>query len=553
MSAKSTPTKASDLLVAALEAEGVTRVFAVPGEENLDVLESLRTSSIELVLTRHEQGAAFMAATYGRLTGKAGVCMATLGPGATNFATPAAYAHLGGMPLIMITGQKPIKKSKQGQFQIIDVVGLFDPICKMSKQIVHGNTIPALIREAFRVAEEERPGAVLLELPEDIAAEATDAPVLQPHQRHYAVADHTVLQEAAELIRSAKMPLLLLGAGANRKDARKALSRFVADTQIPFFDTQMGKGVIDERSELFMGTAALSDGDYLHCAIDRADLIINVGHDVVEKPPFFMEEGGTKVIHVNYKAAQVDQVYFPQIEVVGDLAKSITRLAEILDGPLEFDDSYFRLVRKETEKHTSEGADDPRFPIIPQRIVADTRKVMGDSDIIALDNGIYKIWYARNYKAYEPNTVLLDNALATMGAGLPSAMMAAMQYPDRRVMAICGDGGFMMNSQELETAVRLGLNLVVTVLNDSSYGMIRWKQAHAGFDDWGLEFNNPDFVQYANSYGANGHRVERTEELVPTFEAAFASGGVHLIDVPVDYSENQRVLIEELEAKVCLI
>ncbi|WP_226689515.1 acetolactate synthase large subunit [Ruegeria arenilitoris] len=553
MSAKSTPTKASDLLVAALEAEGVTRVFAVPGEENLDVLESLRTSSIELVLTRHEQGAAFMAATYGRLTGKAGVCMATLGPGATNFATPAAYAHLGGMPLIMITGQKPIKKSKQGQFQIIDVVGLFDPICKMSKQIVHGNTIPALIREAFRVAEEERPGAVLLELPEDIAAEATDAPVLQPHPRHYAVADHTVLQEAAELIRSAKMPLLLLGAGANRKDARKALSRFVADTQIPFFDTQMGKGVIDERSELFMGTAALSDGDYLHCAIDRAELIINVGHDVVEKPPFFMEEGGTKVIHVNYKAAQVDQVYFPQIEVVGDLAKSITRLAEILDGPLEFDDSYFRLVREETEKHTSEGADDPRFPIIPQRIVADTRKVMGDSDIIALDNGIYKIWYARNYKAYEPNTVLLDNALATMGAGLPSAMMAAMQYPDRRVMAICGDGGFMMNSQELETAVRLGLNLVVTVLNDSSYGMIRWKQAHAGFDDWGLEFNNPDFVQYANSYGATGHRVERTEDLVPTFEAAFASGGVHLIDVPVDYSENQRVLIEELEAKVCLI
>ncbi|WP_170362603.1 acetolactate synthase large subunit [Ruegeria arenilitoris] len=553
MSAKSTPTKASDLLVAALEAEGVTRVFAVPGEENLDVLESLRTSSIELVLTRHEQGAAFMAATYGRLTGKAGVCMATLGPGATNFATPAAYAHLGGMPLIMITGQKPIKKSKQGQFQIIDVVGLFDPICKMSKQIVHGNTIPALIREAFRVAEEERPGAVLLELPEDIAAEATDAPVLRPHPRHYAVADHTVLQEAAELIRSAKMPLLLLGAGANRKDARKALSRFVADTQIPFFDTQMGKGVIDERSELFMGTAALSDGDYLHCAIDRADLIINVGHDVVEKPPFFMEEGGTKVIHVNYKAAKVDQVYFPQIEVVGDLAKSITRLAEILDGPLEFDDSYFRLVREETEKHTSEGADDPRFPIIPQRIVADTRKVMGDSDIIALDNGIYKIWYARNYKAYEPNTVLLDNALATMGAGLPSAMMAAMQYPDRRVMAICGDGGFMMNSQELETAVRLGLNLVVTVLNDSSYGMIRWKQAHAGFDDWGLEFDNPDFVQYANSYGATGHRIERTEDLVPTFEAAFASGGVHLIDVPVDYSENQRVLIEELEAKVCLI
>lgn len=546
-------TKASDLLVAALEAEGVEYVFAVPGEENLDVLESLRTSKIELVLTRHEQGAAFMAATYGRLTGKAGVCMATLGPGATNFATPAAYAHLGGMPLVMITGQKPIKKSKQGQFQIIDVVGLFDPICKMSKQIVHGNTIPSLIREAFRVAQEERPGAVLLELPEDIAAEDTTELVLQPHPRYYAVAGDTVLNEAAEMIRSAKMPLLLLGAGANRKHARSALSEFVNDTQIPFFDTQMGKGVVDERSDLFLGTAALSDGDYLHCAIERADLIINVGHDVVEKPPFFMKEGGTKVIHVNYKAAQVDQVYFPQVEVVGDLAQSIERLGDKLGGPLDFDRSYFERVKQETDVHISAGADDPRFPVIPQRFVADTRKVMRDCDIIALDNGIYKIWYARNYQAYQPNTVLLDNALATMGAGLPSAMMAAKLYPDRRVMAICGDGGFMMNSQEVETAVRLGLNLVVTVLNDSSYGMIRWKQSHAGFEDWGLEFKNPDFVQYARSYGATGHRVERTEDLVPTFEQAFAAGGVHLIDVPVDYSENQRVLIDELAEKVCLI
>lgn len=547
------PIKASDLFVAALEAEGVEYIFAVPGEENLDLLESLRTSSIELVLTRHEQGAGFMAATYGRLTGKAGVCMATLGPGATNLATPAAYAHLGAMPLIMITGQKPIKSSKQAQFQIIDVVGLFDPICKMSKQIVHGNTIPSLVREAFRVAEEERPGAVLLELPEDIAEEDTTAPVLEPHARHYAVADDKVLDEAAQMITDARMPLVLVGAGANRKQARIALSDFVQKAKIPFFNTQMGKGVIDERSDLFLGTAALSDGDYVHCAVERADLIINVGHDVVEKPPFFMEQGGKKVIHVNYKSAQVDQVYFPQVEVVGDIARSLTRLGEKLGGSVTVDDSYFNMVRGEIESHTSELCDDDRFPIIPQRFVADTRKVMGDKDIIALDNGIYKLWYARNYKAYEPNTVLLDNALATMGAGLPSAMMAAMLNPDRRVMAICGDGGFMMNSQELETAVRQGLNLVVTILNDNSYGMIRWKQADAGFGDWGLEFNNPDFIQYANSYGATGHRIERTEDLVPTFEAAFKAGGVHLIDVPVDYSENKRVLIDELKEKVCLI
>jgi acetolactate synthase-1/2/3 large subunit len=545
--------KASDLFVRALEAEGVEYIFAVPGEENLDMVESLRTSSINLILNRHEQGAGFMAATYGRLTGKAGVCMATLGPGATNLTTPAAYAHLGGMPMVMITGQKPIKKSKQGMFQIINIVNLFAPICKMSKQIVHGNTIPSIVREAFRRAEEERPGAVLLELPEDIAAENTDAPILPPHVRHYAVADNTVLNEAVMLIKQAKMPLLLLGAGANRKHARKALSEFIRITGISFFSTQMGKGVVDERADTFLGTAALSSGDYLHCAIERADLIINVGHDVVEKPPFLMEQGGKKVIHVNYKSAQVDQVYFPQVEVVGDLAASVACLTEKLGGMLNCDHTYFKRIRAEVEMHISEGVNDPRFPVIPQRLVADTRHVMQDKDIIALDNGIYKIWYARNYKAYHSNTVLLDNALATMGAGLPSAMMAAMLYPERRVMAICGDGGFMMISQELETAVRLKLNLVVTVLNDSSYGMIRWKQAGVGFQDWGLEFDNPDFVQYANSYGATGHRIEATEDLRLTFEKAFTAGGVHLVEVPVDYSENQKVLIDELAQKTCLL
>ena len=545
--------KASDLFVKALEAEGVQQIFAVPGEENLDLVESLRTSSIKLILTRHEQGAGFMAATYGRLTGKPGVCMATLGPGATNLTTPAAYAHLGGFPLIMITGQKPIKTSKQGQFQIIDIVNLFDPICKMSKQIVHGNTIPSLVREAFRLASEERPGAVLLELPEDIAEEPCDAPVIKPHARHYAEAGDAAIADAVDLITKAKMPLILVGAGANRKNARSAISEFIDTTGIPFFCTQMGKGVVDERSELFLGTAALSDNDYVHCAIDRADLIINFGHDVVEKPPFFMEDGGKKVIHINYKSAQVDQVYFPQVEVVGDLAASVTSLKTALDGRVKCDTSYFEKVHAEIEGHLSEGVDDPRFPVTPQRFVADTRKAMGDKDIIALDNGIYKIWYARNYKAYEPNTVLLDNALATMGAGLPSAMAAAALHPDRRIMAICGDGGFMMNSQELETAIRMKLNLVVLVLNDSSYGMIRWKQAALGFEDWGLEFKNPDFVKYAESYGATGHRITATDDLLPTFEKAFEAGGVHLIDLPVDYSENQKVLIDELAEKTCLI
>ena len=539
--------KASDLFVKALENEGVEFIFAVPGEENLDLLDSLRSSSIRLVLTRHEQGAAFMAATYGRLTGKVGVCMATLGPGATNFATPAAYAHLGAFPLLMITGQKPIKKSKQGQFQIIDVVGLFRPICKLSKQIVNGNTIPSIIREAFRIAEEERPGAVLLELPEDIAAEACDAPIIPPHPRFYAVASDPVISRVAELILKAKFPLILVGAGANRKHVRPALSDFIHKLNIPFFTTQMGKGVVDERSALFLGTAALSDDDYLHKYIHHADLIINIGHDVVEKPPFFMEADGQTVVHINYKAAQVDQVYFPQVEVIGDLELSISKLTESLLGKTHFDLSLFEQVKLEVEEKTTIGADDARFPLLHQRLVRDVRAVMGDADIIALDNGVYKIWFARNYCAHEPNTILLDNALATMGAGLPSAMMAALSHPEQRVMAICGDGGFMMNSQELETAIRLKLNLVVMVLNDGSYGMIRWKQAGAGMPDWGLEFGNPDFVKYAQSYGAHGHRVSSAENLIPTLEAAFKAGGVHLVDVPVDYSQNRRLLIDELK------
>ena len=543
--------KASDLFIAALEAEKVEYIFAVPGEENLDLLESLRTSSIELVLTRHEQGAGFMAATYGRLTGKAGVCLATLGPGATNLTTPAAYAALGAFPLVIITGQKPIKTSKQAQFQIVDVVSLFTPLCKASTQIVNGNRIPSLVREGFRLAQEERPGAVLLELPEDIAEEQTVEPVIPPHDRRYAVAGDAALDEAARRILAAQRPLLLIGAGANRRRASKALRKFVADTGFPFFDTQMGKGVVDEDNELYLGTAALSSGDYVHCAIEKADLIVNIGHDVVEKPPFFMEPGGQTVIHINYKAAEVDQVYFPQLEVIGDIAGSVERLGSRLDGKLQCDRGYYTALHREIASHISETSDDERFPMVPQRVVADVRSVMARDDIVALDNGIYKIWFARNYIAHEPGTILLDNALATMGAGLPSAMMAAMLSPGRRVLAVCGDGGFMMNSQELETAVRLGLNLVVLILNDAAYGMIRWKQDQLGFPDYGLTFSNPDFVTYAQSYGATGHHVERSADLVSVLNAAFEAGGVHLVDLPVDYSENKKVLIDELGAKVC--
>ena len=546
--------KATDLFVKALEHEGVEYIFGVPGEENLDFVESLRTSSIKLILTRHEQAAGFMAATYGRLTGKAGVCLATLGPGATNLVTAAAYAQLGAMPMMMITGQKPIKQSKQGRFQIVDIVSMMQPITKFAKQIVNVNTIPSLVREAFRVAEEERPGAVHLELPEDIAAEhAETANLFAVDISYRANVNKRDIKLAMEMIRKAKHPLLLIGAGANRKRIVGALRDFVDLTGIPFFNTQMGKGVIGGYHPLFLGTAALSTGDFLHCAIDQADLVINAGHDVVEKPPFFMEHGGKHVIHINFNSAEVDDVYFPQLELVGDIAITFKRLIKNYEPVSTHDFSYFMRVQEKVQEHMKEGSDDSRYPPIPQRIVADVRKVMPNDGVIALDNGIYKIWFARNYLTSQPNTVLLDNALATMGAGLPSAMMAAMLYPKRHVMAVCGDGGFMMNSQEMETAVRLKLNLVVLVLRDDSYGMIRWKQAANDFADWGLEFGNPDFVAYANSYGAVGHRLEATEDFVPMLEKCFSSGGVHLVEVPVDYSENKRVLIDELAERICLI
>jgi acetolactate synthase I/II/III large subunit len=548
-------TKGSDLFVAALANEGVQRVFSVPGEENLDTVESLRTSSIELVVTRHEQSAAFMAATYGRLTGHPGVCMSTLGPGALNLATGAAYAHLGAMPMIMITGQKPIHRSQQARFQIVDTVATMKPLTKFSRQIVSTQSIPTIVREAFRVAAEERPGPVHLELPEDVAGEkAIDVEMVPVHEAELPVAPFAALDRAAEMIRQAERPLVMLGAAASRPRLGSDLARFLARTRIPFFSTQMGKGIVAEESaeqpsDLWLGTAALSERDYVHEAIDRADLIIAIGHDTVEKPPFFMGPGGPNVIHVSYAPPNIEEVYFPQASVVGDVGPSLSLLADRLEGQLP-NGSALLPLRDSILARVMAGADDDRFPLTPQRIVADVRKVMPEDGIVALDNGMYKIWFARNYRTPRSNTLLLDNALATMGAGLPSAMMASILHPGRRVLAVCGDGGFMMNSQELETAVRLKLNLVVLILQDDAYGMIRWKQAVEKFADFGLTFGNPDFVKYAESYGARGARVESTEAFIPALQAAFDAGGVHLVTAPIDYSENVRVLVEELGSRV---
>lgn len=541
--------KASDVFIKALENEGIKYIFGVPGEENLDLVESIRQSTIKLVVTRHEQAAGFMASTYGRLTGKIGVSLSTLGPGATNLVTAAAYAQLGAMPMMMITGQKPIKKSKQGKFQIIDVVEMMRPITKFTKQIVTGHSIPALIREAVKIAETERPGAVHLELPEDVAEEQCEARIFDIHNVCRPDADNQAVQNAIKMVHAAKRPFLLIGAGANRKATSKALHTFVDKTKIPFFNTQMGKGVIDERHPLFLGTAAISENDFLHCAIHSADLIINVGHDIVEKPPFIMHPDGPKVIHINFSNAHIDEVYYPDLEVVGDIANTICRLTPEISPQPHWETNYFMEIKKSLDEHIQEKADDPRFPLLPQRIVADVRKAMPDDGILALDNGMYKIWFARNYKAYGPSTILLDNALATMGAGVPSAIGACFVHPDKKVVALCGDGGFMMTSQDLETAVRFNLNLVILILRDNAYGMIKWKQKNMQLKDFGLDFGNPDFVKYAEAYGARGHRVEKTDDFVPLLKQCLDKKGVDLIEVPIDYSENADELGARLKEK----
>lgn len=382
-----------------------------------------------------------------------------------------------------------------------------------------------------------------IELPEDIAAEyITTLPYIGGPIRR-PVADIKAVRLAVDMIKNSKRPMLLIGAGANRKMTQKMLREFVDKTSIPFFNTQMGKGVIDERSPHFVGTAALSSKDIVHKAVDAADLIINVGHDVIEKPPFFMHQTShQKVIHVNFYSAQVDEVYHPDLEVIGDIANAIWQIKEMLVEVPAWDFSIAKQVKAEIEADIMSLVHSDAFPIKPQRIVYDVRQTIQEDAILSLDNGMYKLWFSRHFPAYQPNTIMLDNALATMGAGLPSAIAAKLVYPERQVIAVCGDGGFMMNSQEMETAVRLGINLVVLLINDNAYGMIKWKQIDGGFHNFGLDLKNPDFVKYAEAYGAKGYRCQKAEDLSRLLKECLDSEGVHLIEVPIDYTENQRVL-----------
>jgi acetolactate synthase-1/2/3 large subunit len=534
--------KASDLFVRCLEEEGVKYVFGVPGEENLDLLESLRTSSIELVITRHEQHAAFMAATYGRLTGRAGVCLSTLGPGATNLVTGIAHAQLGGMPLVAITGQKAIKNNRQGAFQLIDIVATLRPLTKWNDTVVSGRTIPRLVRHAFKVAENERPGAVHLELPEDVAGEEVER--CRPQRRvqlRRPVPDDKAIHQAVTMIRESRTPILLVSAGANRKRIGKQLRLFAEATKIPVVSTQMGKGVLPDDHPQSLFSLGIHRKDYVHAAIEVADLIITVGYSIIEYPPAVWNEDLEKrILHIDFRQAEPDEYYGPDLEVVGDVSYALWAIREGL-GDSTFSDARLQGLREFIDEKLHRQAADATFPPVPQKVVREVREFMGRDDIVCLDNGIYKLWFARMYETYAENTLLLDNALATMGAGLASAMAARLVHPERTVLAVCGDGGFMMNSQDLETAVRLQQDLIVLVLRDDAYGFIRWKQQDLGFEDFGMDFGNPDFVRYAEAYGARGLRVEATDQLEVRLREAKASGGVVLIDCPIDYSVNSEM------------
>jgi acetolactate synthase-1/2/3 large subunit len=541
--------KASDLFVRQLEEEGVEYIFGLPGEENLDFLESLRTSKIKLIITRHEQTAAFMAATYGRLTGKAGVCFSTLGPGATNLMTGVAHAQLIGAPLVSLSGQKALRENRQARFQLIDIISMMRPITKDAVSIADPGMIPTVLRNAFKLAQAERPGAVHVELPEDVAESQTEAKIQKPGRVRRSAPDPKSLIRAADLINHSKNPLVILSSGANRNEITRQLMQFIENTGIYVVHTQMGKGVLSDTSMYSLYAAGIHGRDYVNCGIDRADLIITIGYNIVEYPPYVWNRGlDKKIINIDFVEAKVDKYYNPDIEVIGDIATSLLRLCELVE--VRKDNDTFKAIRAFLNKNLSLESQ-KHYPLTPREIIYHVRSVLSHEDIVTLDNGVYKLWFSRLYRTYKPNTFLLDNALATMGAGLPAAIAAKLINPDRKVLAVVGDGGFMMNSREIETALRSNTPLVVLILNDNAYGFIKWEQQAKGFENFGLDYGNPDFVKYAESYGAVGMKVGKDDSLSGMLRKAFSLDTVVLIECPIDYSVNYETFSKELSNIVC--
>jgi len=543
--------KASDLFVKCLENEEVEYIFGVPGEENEDIMLSLINSKIKFIPTRHEQGAAFMAALYGKFTGKAGVCLSTLGPGAMNLTTGLADAHLGSMPVVAVTGQGGLHRFHKENFQFIDVVRAFRPITKWNTSITIPTAIPEAVRKAFKIAESERPGPCHLELPEDVAKKEVNSAPLKRTKVRRPSADSKAIKQAVEMIKGAKNPLILAGNGCIRTLVSKQLNAFVEERGIPIVHTQMGKGAISDKSEYSLFTTGINAKDYYVCGFDRADLIVTLGYNVVEfNPMHWNKQKDKKVIHIDFKTSEVDEYYNPDLEIIGDVSNTLWVLREELKNVPKKDSSYFARLRKTIIEDHEEKANSEHFPMKPQRIIYDIRKCLGDSDIVVSDVGMHKIWTARLYKTYEPNTCIIDNALCSMGIALPGAIAAKLVHPDRRVVVVCGDGGFLMNSQEIETAMRLGLSFVIVIFNDSKFGMIEWKQQMHHQKSHGNDFTNPDFVKYAESFGANGYKVEKAEDFLKILKKALNQKTLCIIDVPVDFSENYE-LVKKLGQEIC--
>ena len=542
--------KASDLFVACLENEGIEYIFGVPGEENADFMISLEASeTITFVLTRHEQGAAFMAEIYGRLTGNPAVCLGTLGPGATNLITGVADSNMDRAPMLVLTGQGTTHRLHKESHQVMDVVAMFDPVTKWAETVRAPDTIPEIVRKAVRVATTEKPGAVHIELPEDVASLETSARPLIPRRLRRSVPDDKIVNQAFDLLCEAKKPVILAGNGCIRRRASNQLQRFCGKTGIGVVSTFMAKGCVDMDADYCLFTAGLGARDRINLAIDEADLVLSLGFDMVEYHPRLWNPNADKcIVHADFLPAEVDEHYCPEVELVGDLAHMLWMLNERVDaaGGLSFDLSSQKSLRREMWADIMEHADDDTEDSIrPQKAIADSRAVLDPKDILLSDVGAHKMWIARHYHCNTPNTCLIPNGFCSMGFALPGAVAAAIVHPERRILAVCGDAGFLMNVQEMETARRLGVNITVLVWEDREYGLIAWKQETTFGRHTNLSFDNPDWMQLASAFGWNGHYCGNSRDLKGVLKSSFEEDGPSLVVIPIDYREN-RLLTRKL-------
>lgn len=540
--------KASDLFVKCLENEGIEYIFGVPGEENADFMISLEDSKqIKFILTRHEQGAAFMAEIYGRLTGNPAGCLGTLGPGATNLITGVADANMDRAPMLVLTGQGDSERLHKESHQVMDVVAMFRPVTKWAQTVFHPDNIPEIVRKAVRLARTEKPGACHIELPEDIAEKNATTKPIEVRKFRRPVPDDKIVDRAWDMIKSAKRPIILAGNGTIRRRASKQLREFVSKTGIGVVSTFMAKGCIDMDAEECLYTVGLQARDHAICAIDAADLVITLGYDMVEYHPRLWNTGNQhQLVHMDFIPSEIDEDYRIDVEVVGDLAHTLWMLNERVNAhgadKLDFDHSHTRKAREAMKADLEEYKDDDaKGAIKPQKALWDARAVMGPEDILLSDVGAHKMWIARHYQCHEPNTCLIPNGFCSMGFALPGAIAAHLVHPDRNILAVCGDAGFLMNVQEMETAKRIKSKITVMVWEDHSYGLIAWKQQTHFGKHTDLSFGNPDFIQLAEAFGWNGHRCEDSTKLQGVLKEALAEEGPSLVVIPIDYAENTKL------------